>query len=449
MSVHAGSCTDDSNLIPIKELMQSDKDVNIIFLSANGIRYNGPVDDLWYAAHQTTNDTIRDVLFSGAQKYYLSDEAASVLGCTEQYQICNPTVPPQQGCSPLDGGPQTGLSSPTSATDREKATNWGFEVYSITALLQTLQSTALTARLSFSEGSQAQLPADQWQKEVEYWHYIWLASLQATVVDTAVGPQNPDILKEFWAKPENHVERYLCKNQKIVSTAYTNFSTMWLIIVLLVGTSIILLEQSVETIVGWLERRKMIKTSTAEWFGNGTLQLQRLAHEELGFGDWEGCGGKAIPITQKGQLLGVFITADKEHLKLSDPNTVVQKAESATKIENSGDQDGGVGGNITGVSEQPTNAPSQDGSCDGGDDETTSSHSNGIHGRLPSISQGDSDTITGNAPPEHHGNDWLEDDSMDITGHTPIEHHNNRRSESITADSPHNQIALPPDPPEQ
>ena len=92
---------------------------------------------------------------------------------------------------------------------------------------------------------------------------------------------------------------------------------MWLIIILFLGVIITLLESALESIIVWLEKRGMIKTSSTEWFGNGTLQLQRMAHEELGLGDWSGCTGPSvIPVTEKGQLLGVYNLRDANHPKL-------------------------------------------------------------------------------------------------------------------------------------
>lgn len=115
---------------------------------------------------------------------------------------------------------------------------------------------------------------------------------------------------------------------------------MWLFIVLIIGTLIISLELSLERIVLWLEYRNIIRTRSGEWFGNDTLQLQRMVHEELGLGNWEGCSRKAIPVTQKGQLLGIFDTTDSEHTRIVNPtsNIASQRPESATNIDESGDQ---------------------------------------------------------------------------------------------------------------
>lgn len=171
------------------------------------------VDDEWYAAHQTTNDTIYDSVAADALPYYLSDESASVLGCKEQYQSCDAVLPPEEGCSPLTGSASIYFRPRSPTSKWEKAFYWGITLWGISDIVLSLSSFSLTSRFTLASGIQVVLPADQWQREVENWHYIQLATLQGAAVDTAVGPGDPEMLKYFWAKPENDVERYLCKNQ--------------------------------------------------------------------------------------------------------------------------------------------------------------------------------------------------------------------------------------------
>lgn len=133
---------------------------------------------------------------------------------------------------------------------------------------------------------------------------------------------------------------------------------MWLIIVIIVGTLIILLELSLAKIILWLESHNIIRTSTVEWFGNDTLQLQRMAHEELGLGNWSGCHGEDIPVTRKGQLLGIFDLTDPDHPKLVNPRAITQKPEGSTNIDESGDPEARIDGSETVINESPLNASS-------------------------------------------------------------------------------------------
>lgn len=51
-----------------------------------------------------------------------------------------------------------------------------------------------------------------------------------------------------------------------------------------------------------------------EWENNSILQVQRLAHEELGLGTWS--RNWHIPITYDGENLGIFDTSDPHHVRL-------------------------------------------------------------------------------------------------------------------------------------
>ena len=56
---------------------------------------------------------------------------------------------------------------------------------------------------------------------------------------------------------------------------------------------------------------------------NETLQLQRLAYEEIGLGTWSG-GAKSIPTTLAGEELGVLDLTDLDHPRLSAPLSLSQ-----------------------------------------------------------------------------------------------------------------------------
>jgi hypothetical protein len=62
--------------------------------------------------------------------------------------------------------------------------------------------------------------------------------------------------------------------------------------------------------------------SRLEWCTNGTLQLQRLAHEELGFGTWRGCT-QDVPTTQAGEKLAVLDVTDVAHPSFTAPSLSV------------------------------------------------------------------------------------------------------------------------------
>lgn len=92
---------------------------------------------------------------------------------------------------------------------------------------------------------------------------------------------------------------------------------------------------TLESAILWIEeRRNITKKSRLEWFTNDTFQLQRLAHEELGIGTWNGCTGpRAIPVTEKGELLAVLDATDLEHPRLMADRTKVADGKDASEID--------------------------------------------------------------------------------------------------------------------
>lgn len=118
---------------------------------------------------------------------------------------------------------------------------------------------------------------------------------------------------------------------------------LWVTIVVGIGCLVVLLEQTLESVLVWLERRGIIKKSCQEWFINDTLQLQRLAHEELGLGDWESCtGSRVIPTTRKHQLLGTLDCADPKHPRLKNSDTILDGSAHGEDTEESSELEGKI-----------------------------------------------------------------------------------------------------------
>ncbi|KAL1640191.1 hypothetical protein SLS58_007142 [Diplodia intermedia] len=106
---------------------------------------------------------------------------------------------------------------------------------------------------------------------------------------------------------------------KIVTTAYTNFNTFGLCLTFAVGTLIIVVSYTIEPVVSWIQKRRTLDTySRLEWCANETLQLQRMAHEELGVGTWHN-GAEAIPLTDGGERLATLDVTNPDHPRLKAP----------------------------------------------------------------------------------------------------------------------------------
>lgn len=75
-------------------------------------------------------------------------------------------------------------------------------------------------------------------------------------------------------------------------------------------------------------RNEKLAYSLAEWQAGSTLQLQRLAHENLRLGTWKRTD-EAIPVTEPGDMLGTLDITNTKHARMVAPGeerTVVEPA---------------------------------------------------------------------------------------------------------------------------
>ncbi|KAL9619149.1 MAG: hypothetical protein Q9160_006239 [Pyrenula sp. 1 TL-2023] len=295
------------------------------------------VNDDWYAAHRIEDKVHTEV--SPDALVYLADETTSVLGCKFLMQMCDLSLPSETRCSPFTGN--IADIPPSFGKEASNLAPWVIEsAYGLWAVLAHLKSTALTSRNRVYGALQGPLPDNQWQIEVENWHNIFKATLQGSAVESAVGPSDPGTLKYFWHPATSEQRQQFCKNQKIHSTAHTNFSVLQLSIVLILGGLIIIIGLTLEDLVFWIDkRRKVVKHSRLEWSTNDVLQTQRLAHEELGIGPWKECAGaRSVPVlVEKGQLLAVLNLSNPMHPILQDPKQEAQGGNSTLDSVPSGD----------------------------------------------------------------------------------------------------------------
>lgn len=197
-----------SGFYPINALFRTDSDIYLFLLSANGVRYSSQINDEWYAAHKFLAQAER------GRALYVADETISVLGCTMQHQVCDLGLSPDKRCTQL-----------ASAIDQSEPLNSRWErILNITTwvsnsavymntVVDHLGSSSLTSRYSLMSGLQGPLPDNQWQLDVENWHSIVLASFQQSSVRSASGPQDADVLGQYWQISNTKQQKQFCKNQ--------------------------------------------------------------------------------------------------------------------------------------------------------------------------------------------------------------------------------------------
>lgn len=64
-----------------------------------------------------------------------------------------------------------------------------------------------------------------------------------------------------------------------------------------------------------LGKNRRLLHAFAEWQAGSTLQLQRIAHENLGLGTWKRTD-EPVPVTKMSEVLGVLDTTNTKHARL-------------------------------------------------------------------------------------------------------------------------------------
>jgi hypothetical protein len=347
VSHYASRISNLSSWSPIDALSMTDADVSLFFMSAPGILYSAPVTDPWFSAQRPSSEELTGDIRTDLTKLsaWEQDEPLGVMACAQQFQYCNPNLPEGERCEPLRGRHDiSGLLQKIFPTDvGYEVINWVDMTWQnsimISDMVNYIGASALRARYRLSKGLSGSLQDNQWQLEMEHLMKGTLASLQEVFVETANGI--PEALEEFrWSPVANDTTGLMiCANQKIVSNSYSSFNVLGVSLILVIGALIIMLDVGLGPTVVWWQRRKYRmhqiqdtefgpneKSSHSlygalEWSQTSILQLQRLAHESTGYGDWNDCD-KDVPVTKQGQLLACLDVCDIKHPRLQNKKLI-------------------------------------------------------------------------------------------------------------------------------
>lgn len=229
---HHESWEDQGDFAAIPGLFNPDGDVELIFLSSNGIEFWEKTSDLWYRATTPGDEVLSRFGDEEQVEVYQLEEASSPMGCVRQYQFCNPSLSDNK-CGPLAswadaqveasalfGIPAEEMQSdsiPTTSNTMGSRYLWLIQVLSfsqadIGSIIMDLGPDALTSLKYLSSGIMGPFPTNQWQLDVRYWWATFLASLQAAVVNTAHGPTDPT-LDPYKVLPFNSHAQDMCNSQ--------------------------------------------------------------------------------------------------------------------------------------------------------------------------------------------------------------------------------------------
>ncbi|KAI0185775.1 hypothetical protein EV127DRAFT_473165 [Xylaria flabelliformis] len=354
--VFNGGYKHPATFIPREEIQRMDADTTLLFLSGNGVLFTAPVNDDWYRGTQRYGNTTVSGS-PGVWQTYRPVEAASPLGCAEQYQFC---VPDTTRCGPLggfydasagafevlgidreevyDGNCKTTPKSLSNASGSRLT--WFISMIlnfapNLGSVVSIVGSQVLASKQTLAFGLQQPLPVNQWHIDMQHTRAIILAYMQAMFVETAHGPIDPSLAK-YRSAPINSPQEQVCRSQKIRSTEYASFNFFALLFTYVLGLVIIAVSFCLEEVLTLLQKHRNYKTyANLEWATNTTLQLHRLANEEMFGGlEWSHCVD-AIPTTQAGACLASLNISDTKHpiLAKRDSLRMTEKGSSNQSVQ--------------------------------------------------------------------------------------------------------------------
>ncbi|CAI7637299.1 unnamed protein product [Penicillium viridicatum] len=245
---------------------------------------------------------------AGFGTLYNGSNTISVLGCLEQYEICNPAGPGDPVCmlykpsSHVDYDPSA-IVKPLRFSEKQLATFIRLDAIQVGTNLPVVATGSffLASRTLFRGLQWAALPSTQWRLELSRWFSEGLALMQQGVVDSTTMPENNGLYF-----PELSGTAASCKHQIIRNvTGLQNFNMLAIVIVLVVGSIIIVLGLTIDTIVGYVQRRfPGASEGWVHWTLDGVFQLQRLAYRGAGVRSWRD-EDTYIPIVDGRALPGV------------------------------------------------------------------------------------------------------------------------------------------------
>ncbi|KAI0195885.1 hypothetical protein F4808DRAFT_474493 [Astrocystis sublimbata] len=335
-----------SDFVPRDEIWRTDADTFLIFLSGNGVVYAEPMNDTWYRA---VDYDVEVGLPKDHIQTYRPAEAASPLACTAQFQFCFGN---SKRCGPLGGfldasagafellgisrehvwDENTELVPGTTANAAASRFSWFASILrttlpSIADVFLENGPDALASTQTLTASVQGKLPLNQWQIDITHAWAITMAFWQATLVETARGPTDPELAANKVA-PADSAQRQMCSNQKIRSTAYTSFNFFALLFTYISGLVIVAISFSLEPLVDYLHRKRGHATyAHLEWTANSVLQLHRLMHDDDSEKalTWSHCT-EQVPTTSATVPLAALDITDPTHPKLNRAATAIDTA---------------------------------------------------------------------------------------------------------------------------
>ncbi|KAH7418542.1 hypothetical protein BKA64DRAFT_202525 [Cadophora sp. MPI-SDFR-AT-0126] len=308
---------------PIEALNAPNSTVSLVFASFNGYSV-APSDDLWLPSHKVLEVSVNDPGYAPRNiTVYTPDKPVNVLGCTEQHQFCNPNRPmdSESRCTPLMDWGTLGLLFDNYTAEIMDTTH---QVEALTIIMYAALAAELRNTIPFfhapllandyTSGFMSNpIPSNQWELEADNWFSTGMNVIQRYVAETATGAPGKYAKYTTDAAANDTELQWFCANYIMRDSAYQSFSVLALSLIAVFGGLAILASLWLETTIGWIQTKLNRGTFHKMcWKLDSALQLQRMAYEEAGMGNWVRCADD-IPLTEKGDEIALPVEWDEWH----------------------------------------------------------------------------------------------------------------------------------------
>lgn len=299
---------------------------------ANQALYTSPVTDPMFEAQDPLGLGVAE-----AKGYefdvYTPRQTVSVLGCTDQTEVCNPFLPAGRNCTAMPVhifvDDLSGLKDALSLNSRQMSILRRFSDViqnSIDASFAENGDGGMLAGYLTDNFISAALPDNQWILELQNWFVVFLTMVQLRVTEYVTGFDNPQFNK-YMVEPKKE-DRWMCTSQMAQRRDYASFSVLGLGIILGTGLVIMILNFFLNAL--W--RRFHTPTTLqayrlAEWDSLELLELQRAAENTTNI---------VSSKSEKG-LSNVWLSGNHEAKLEKSARSLESHVSSTTEVEGSDD----------------------------------------------------------------------------------------------------------------
>lgn len=313
---------DDQTFNPIPQMNRTDADVVMWFFMNSNLLFVEPILDPVFGATVPVNSSVLDP--NGKQvtiNYWQPAEPVAVLACSQQWQWFQPDGSRSNQTETAVGGLDSVDATMLNYNEKQQmiVRRVAKDISNANMNLMTvgLGNDALLAATASGWGmAGTYLPEDQWIRELDHWTSMYWNSVQLHISQYAVG--NGVQKQDKYRIPPTKEQEWMCNSQIVQRSDHSSFDMLGVLVILCFGVLFVIVNLSLDPIVQHFRERKARKGGfswVSLWRRHHVLQLQSVAFDQAGKGDWE--HENLIPTTLSGDEFRFPLGREKAYSAVS------------------------------------------------------------------------------------------------------------------------------------